>query len=106
MNPRWKIKFKYSDGIEEEVKLYYKDKQAAYNAWSKNFDVISVEQDTDTSYIDFINRIKDKSELIGKNDKNSFTNILIMIVLFSLSSIPMVKIFMIIVSIRGGIVEV
>lgn len=52
--------------------MEFKDKQTAYNAWSKNFDVISVEQGTDTSYIDFINRIKDKSELIGKNDKKQF----------------------------------
>lgn len=67
--PRWKIKFKYADGSEVETKIYYEDKQAAYDLWSKNFEVISIEQDTDTSYIDFINQIIAKSELISQNIK-------------------------------------
>lgn len=67
---RWKIKFKYSDGSEDETKIYREDKQAAYDLWSKNFEVISIEQDTDTSYVDFINRIIAKSELINRNSKN------------------------------------
>lgn len=69
MTPRWKIKFKYLDGSISETKLYYKDKQAAYDFWSKDFEIISIEQDTDTSHIAFINRIKGKSELISQNDK-------------------------------------
>lgn len=67
---RWKIKFKYSDGNEDETKIYHEDKQAAYDLWNKNFEVISIEQDTDTSYVDFINRIIAKSELINRNSKN------------------------------------
>lgn len=67
--PRWKIKFKYSDGSIEEVKLYGEDKQTMYDKWSKNFEVISVKQDTDTSYIDYINQIKNGSELIAQNSK-------------------------------------
>lgn len=67
--PRWKIKFKYADGSEGETKIYYEDKQAAYDLWNKNFEVISIEQDTDTSYIDFINQIIAKSELINQNIK-------------------------------------
>ena len=69
MTPRWKIKFKYPDGSISETKLYYKDKQTAYDFWSKDFEIISIEQDTDTSHIAFINRIKDKSELISQNGK-------------------------------------
>ncbi|MBQ2177180.1 MAG: hypothetical protein II453_19705 [Alphaproteobacteria bacterium] len=67
--PRWRIKFKYSDGSIENVKLYGEDKQTMYDKWSKNFEVISVEQDTDTSYIDYINQIKNGSELIAQNSK-------------------------------------
>lgn len=66
---RWKIKFKYADGSIDETKLYYKSEQEAYDSWSKNFEIISIEQDTDTSYMNYINKIKDKSELISKNDK-------------------------------------
>lgn len=69
ITPRWKIKFKYADGSIEETKLYSESKQTAYDSWSKNFEIISIEQDTDTSYMNYINKIKDKSELISKNDK-------------------------------------
>lgn len=65
---RWKIKFKYADGSIDETKLYYKSEQEAYDSWNKNFEIISIEQDTDTSYMCYINKIKDKSEIISKND--------------------------------------
>lgn len=67
MKPRWKIKFKYGDGNTDEVKLYYTTKDEAYNSWCKNFEIISIEQDTDTSYLDYIKQVKNKSELVGKN---------------------------------------
>jgi hypothetical protein len=67
--PRWRIKFKYPDGNIEDVKLYGEDKQTMYDKWSKNFEVISIEQDTDMSYIEYINQIKSNLELIAKNDK-------------------------------------
>lgn len=69
MTPRWKIKFKYLDGSVAETKLYYEDKQAAYDFWSKDFEIISIEQDTDTSHVAFINRIKNKAKLISQNGK-------------------------------------
>lgn len=69
MTPRWKIKFKYADGSVAETKLYNQSKQAAYDSWSKGFEIISIEEDTGTSYVGFINQIKSRSELIEKNDK-------------------------------------
>ena len=65
--PRWKIKFKKPDGTESEIKLYYEDKQSAYNLIGKDFEIISIEQDTDASHVEFIDRIKSKSEFIGSN---------------------------------------
>lgn len=71
MTPRWKIKFKYNDGNISEIKLYCKDKQSAYNSWNKDFEIISIEEDTDNSYLDYINTIINKSEFqsdISLND--------------------------------------
>lgn len=68
MTPRWNIKFKKPDGTESEIKLYYEDKQSAYDLIGKDFEIISIEQDTDASHVEFIDRIKSKSEFIGSND--------------------------------------
>ena len=69
MTPRWKIKFKCSDDSISEIKIYNADKQKLYDRWSKDFEIVSIEQDTDTSYVRFIDQIKSKSELLESNDE-------------------------------------
>ena len=58
MIPRWKIKFKCSNGSVSEIKIYNADKQKLYDRWSKDFEVVSIEQDTDVSHVRFIEQIK------------------------------------------------
>lgn len=67
MIPRWKIKFKCSNGSVSEIKIYNADKQKLYDRWSKDFEVVSIEQDTDVSHVRFIEQIKSKSELLESN---------------------------------------